>query len=814
MANPLEKIKKIRTLEEAITRGGQAFSAYREQRSGGGRIPTDEEFSRVIDRSSFGRAPIIAETLWQKFYKNGSEHFFLPFKDPDESIEVFKKRFGGRSSSKFITAAENIVDGRIDLMGLKNLYVGAEIDWHREPLSAKRSPLKHWKKFEELDTSETGNKKIIWELNRHQHFFTLGVAYWLTGDERFAESFAGQLESWMVENPPGLGINWSSSLEVSFRAMSWIWAFHFFKNSDHFTPDLFNKALKFLYLQGRHIERYLSKYYSPNTHLTGEALGLYYLGTQCPFFGRAAHWRKLGEDILFAEISNQILQDGVYFEQSTWYQRYTADFFAHFVVLRSLYSEPHYHVAAADLEIRLEQTFDFLMHVTEPDGTTPLIGDDDGGRALPLTNCAPDDFRGTLALSAVIFDRGDHKFVSGAASEELFWLMGPDALTFYDSIHAIEPTAASTDFPEGGYCMMRDGWTDTDNYLIVDCGAVGSLAGGHGHADALSIEVAIHGKPLLVDPGTYTYHESRELRDYFRSSTAHNTLVIDKLSSSEPGGPFGWKTRAEANREKWLSEERFDFFEGSHNGYERLESPATHRRSILFLKNDYWIMRDVVETNGEHEYSLNFHFDDSVTTAIGPDGASVGGDDHRLFTFGKNGSWEQKESWISKNHGNRTNAPFLRFMSKGVGKQEFFTFILPVDRGVAAPEISENVTAAGRAFTIKYGCYTDVFIYNDDSDCLIENEGFGSNFKYSWARLRDGHAVPDEFVLIAGSSLTINGNEIFAEPEVPFAAIRRLGSDLHLKTDKGRSKAAVPFVERRKSDRRQPNTDRRRPASK
>ena len=328
--------------------------------------------------------------------------------------------------------------------------------------------------------------------------------------------------------------------------------------------------MKFLYQHGRHIEQYLSKYYSPNTHLTGEALGLYYLGTQLPFFERAKHWRKLGEDILFAEITKQVLPDGVYFEQSTWYQRYTADIFSHFVLLRSLYGEPYYNAAAAELENRLQKAFDFLMSVTMPDGKTPIIGDDDGGRMLPLTIAEPDDFRGTLALGAVLLDRTDQKHVSGRPSEEIFWLMGPDGIRSYNAIKSAEPTSASVDFADGGYCVMRDGWGDTDNYLIVDCGEVGSLSGGHGHADALSIELAIHGKTLLVDSGTYTYHESSELRDYFRSSTAHNGLVIDGLSSSEPGSTFGWKTRADAKRNVWIADDRFDFFEASHNGYERL----------------------------------------------------------------------------------------------------------------------------------------------------------------------------------------------------------------------------------------------------
>ena len=413
------------------------------------------------------------------------------------------------------------------------------------------------------------------------------------------------------------------------------------------------------------------------------------------------------------------------------------------------------------------------------------------GTVDAIRSVDPDDFRGTLAVSAVIFDRGDHKFISEKASEELFWLLGPDALRFYDAITAIEPATASADFANGGYAVMRDGWSDTDNYLIVDCGEVGSLAGGHGHADALSIELAIRGKTMLVDSGTYTYHESRELRDYFRSTAAHNTLVIDGVSSSVPGSAFGWKTRAEAKRKTWISEERFDLFEGSHNGYERLKDPATQTRSILFLKNDYWIMRDVVETTGSHEYSLNFHYARDTKPMVAGKGKWVGDDDHRLFTFGDNGSWQQKESWISNNHGNKANAPFLRFMSSGEGTQEFFTFILPVDTGVAPREVEEISSPAGRAFVIKYSGYTDVFIYNDEPGAIIENGIFDSNFKYSWARLSTGETVPDEFVLIDGDRLRIGGNDIFETSDCRYAAARRVGDELYVKTDLGRSKKSI-----------------------
>ena len=292
MVKALNRLTKIRSLDELVTRGGQAISALREQ-ARGSEIPTDQDFEGLIDRSYLEGRPATDHSLRDSFFASGHSTFFPVFEDQRRSTDRFRREFGDERVSAIVASADSLTEGRIDLLGLRGLFVSKEIDWHFEPVASKHSPLKHWKQFDELDPFETGNKKIIWELNRHQHFFTLGAAYWLTGDERYAKTFAAHLRSWIDTNPPGMGINWASSLEVAFRAMSWIWAFHFFQNSTHLLPALFKKAIKVLYLHGRHIEKYLSTYYSPNTHLTGEALGLYYLGTQLPFLERAAHWRKL-----------------------------------------------------------------------------------------------------------------------------------------------------------------------------------------------------------------------------------------------------------------------------------------------------------------------------------------------------------------------------------------------------------------------------------------------------------------------------------------------------------------------------------------
>ncbi len=793
MSKPLDTIKKLRgrSWQEIRARGGQAVSVYSEQIGLTGKLPSDDEFYSLLDENYFNNQKISSDVLLEKFYQNSLVSFFPSFAEKYKTLELFRRHFGEKSARYFIEKAERIVEGKFDLLGYKDLDFGAAVDWHFEPISGKRSPLKHWKQFDELDAEETGDKKIIWELNRHQHFFTLGVAYWLTGDEKFAATFVRHLDSWMEQNPPGTGVNWFSSLEVAFRSVSWIWAVNFFKDSNSITPEFFQKTLKFLFLHGRHIEKYLSTYYSPNTHLTGEALGLYYLGTQMPFFKRAEHWRKTGEEILFAELDRQILADGVYFEQATWYQRYTADFYTHFLILKTLADEQTPPQMQEKLSDKIQKMLDFLMYITRPDGTTPLIGDDDGGTILPLGNTQSDDFRAALSTGAVLFERGDYKFVAGSLAEETLWLLGLEGVLAFETLREKQPEKNSVEFAEGGYFVMRDGWTETDNYLLVDGGNLGSLSGGHAHADSLSINLSIGGRSVLTDAGTYTYHESKELRDYFRSSQAHNTLTIDDKSSSVPGGKFSWLTKAETTVKKWISKDRFDFFEASHNGYESLsDSPATHTRSILFLKNDYWIMRDFVETRGRHDYRLNYQFDVDTNPVIERSKDKrvcvteqiSGKTGLRMFTF-DHGNLEAENGWVSKIYGEKSQAPRVSFVSNTTGAQEFFTFFLPADEYSEMPEVFEVPVSGGRAFVIKYLGYMDLFVFAD-GDRIVRTEYFNTDFRFTWARLSAGDNLPEEFVLIDGKHFSIGSREIINHPaNAKFAIARRLGNKLNVRTN-------------------------------
>jgi hypothetical protein len=741
------KIKKLKGLkmDEIGVRVAQRVAILSE-RGGWSRqasLPSDEQLLSLFD-SAFES---VSEFLERRRLR--TEPQFFPAADPKE----FRRRWP-EAEPRILGIADRIGEGTFNLLGLRELKLGDSIDWRLEPLSGKRTPLVHWSQLNYLDAEVAGDKKVTWELNRHQYFLTLGRAYWLTGDERYAEVFVSHVTSWMNENPPKLGINWASSLEISFRSISWLWALQFFADSPSLNSDVLLRMLKFLYLNASHLETYLSTYFSPNTHLTGEALGLFYIGLSLPEFRDAARWRDLGLEILESQLSRHVQPDGVYFEQSSYYHRYTADFYIHLAILlrRNGMKLPD------ALEPKLELLLDHLMYITRPDGTTPFFGDDDGGRLVMLDERAANDFRAVLATGAVLFNRSDYKFVAGEAAEETLWLLGAEGLRMFDELASERPMEESVAFADGGYYVMRDGWSSTSNYLLFDCGPHGWANCGHAHADALSIELAVNGKTLLVDPGTFTYTGGKELRDWFRGSTAHNTVTVDGQSSSLPLDTFSWKTKTAGERLAWIEHERFTYVSGRHKGYEQLGKPGTHTRSILFLKNDYWVLHERVNLTGRHQIHQWFHFDSGVSPEL-----------LEIVSFAENGAWATEEGWVSHCYAERTPAPVRVFSATADDEFEITTFLLP-QRAHESARVKQLEVTGGRGFELRTGHSRDVVIFRDGSGPLAQTAAVVTDFDCVWLRFAGDNSAPDEMILVGGSKLELKGTN----PELEGAKIVNL----------------------------------------
>lgn len=698
----LERLSKIRGigLDELRVRSCQGFARLSDRllRAGAPEMSDEEllgEFTPVWrDRSGEGVADMLRHSLRAK-----SRRFLPSLEQRAKIVEMMNRRFPAERDA-IIKTAEAAISGKFSLLGHDNLSFGdppdSPIDWSLDPVSGKRAPLLHWSKLRPLNPLGDGDPKVVWELNRHAHFVTLGQAYWLTDDNRFSAAFVDQVSAWIDANPVGMGINWASSLEVAFRSISWLWTLNLLVDSRAVTPDFFARLLKSLIEHGRHIERYLSYYFSPNTHLTGEALGLFYLGLALPKLDRARGWRDLGLQILLDQAPKQVRADGVYFEQSSYYHRYTTDFYTHlFMLMRAnpMRIEPDLKIM---LRHKLEAMLDYLMWITRPDGSSPLLGDDDGGRLIKVSARAANDFRDTLAIGAAILKRGDWKYVAGEAPAEMLWMIGPEGVAWYDQLTAETPRGLSRGFRSSGYFVMRDGWRRDSSFVLIDCGLHGAEVGdGHAHSDALSIEFASRGVTWLVDPGTFVYAADAKTRDEFRSTYAHNTVMVDDQPQSIPSKTFSWRTAAKCRLREFVEHNAAIFFQGSHDGYERLRDPVTHTRSALFLKPEVGddlpeclIVHDLFTAEKGHRYTIRYHFaPDCDATVI--TGAANGGRVEARHTTGamltirvicetepqSEITARVAEGRVSTCYAQYALAPVAVFEAEGVGTRGFLTLI-------------------------------------------------------------------------------------------------------------------------------------------
>src|SRR5947209_10785729 len=195
-------------------------------------------------------------------------NFFFTPPEVSQRVRLLREQMPEQAAT-IIADADEIRSHRFRLLGYRDLSYGAKIDWHLDAVHGLRSPLIPWFKINFLHFEEVGDHKVTWELNRHQHLVTLAKAWLLTGERAYADEIFAQWYSWQRANPYPLGANWASSLEVAFRSLSWIWVDHLLAAYPSSPPDFDQDLLHALALNGRHIERYLSTYFSPNTHLLG-----------------------------------------------------------------------------------------------------------------------------------------------------------------------------------------------------------------------------------------------------------------------------------------------------------------------------------------------------------------------------------------------------------------------------------------------------------------------------------------------------------------------------------------------------------------
>ncbi|RLB06316.1 MAG: hypothetical protein DRG83_00550 [Deltaproteobacteria bacterium] len=467
--------------------------------------------------------------------------------------------------------------------------------------------------------------KVPWELSRFQHLSALAITYKITGDEKYALEYVSQILDWIAANPPMFGVNWKCTMDVAIRVANWIFWFGCIKDwvdRQEWKDEFYRIFLNSLYDHLRFIPRNLE--WSPTlttNHYLSDIAGLLILASSTEeIFPESKKLRRFAIEELKKEMFKQVYPDGTDFEASTCYHRLVLEIFFYPVwweiVHHMRFNGKNYKKVSEEIfgktfVNRLYKMFDAVLYLLKPNGRMPQIGDNDNGQFIKLYPREVLDMRYLLALGAVFFKESKFKvrelFQSDEDTVEIRILYSEKEI--WDRLSWNElANIKSKAFTNSGWYVMRN----NKNYMIISCGpnSHGGL-GGHAHNDKLSFEICVEGKDIIVDPGTYVYTANEKIRNIFRSTKYHNTIVGDSQEQSrfDENKLFSIGFDATVRVNKWQVAKEYDFFDGEHSGYERLKNPLTHRRQILFDKREgYWLVKDILTGKGMHRFDLYFHF--------------------------------------------------------------------------------------------------------------------------------------------------------------------------------------------------------------
>jgi uncharacterized heparinase superfamily protein len=588
-----------------------------------------------------------------------------------------------------ISAANRACEHLFDLLGSGPTPLGDKIDWHIDFKSGHRfNPRQYYADVRPAPFPGGYDIKVPWELSRCQHFVWLGQAYWFTGDEKYAQEFAAQVEDWISSNPWPWGVNWGCTMDVAIRVLNWLWGYHFFKKFSTLTDEFRLVLYKSLLIHGRHIFRNLENQGTfTSNHYLSNLVGLVYLGILCPEFKEASRWLEFGLRELEKEIFRQVYSDGASFEASTSYHRLVLEMFLSATILARRNGH-HFGPAYTN---RLEKMVEFVMVLTKPDGTAPLIGDNDNGRLHRLKIWEPPerewvDFRYLLAIGAVLFQRQDFALAAEDQWEEAIWIYGEEALSFKQEVESrqLPPLQlTSRAFPEAGLYIMRHG----DYYMVVDAGSNGQNDnGGHAHNDTLSFELYAAGQTWLLDPGTYVYTVDYRESNIFRSTAYHNTIRVDEqeINRYDEHELFQMQADVHPHVLAWHTTDTFDFIDVEHDGFKSLVSPVTHRRQIYFDKIEhYWIIRDLLMGTERHLLEQYFHFSPVDLNTGSDDPLAVWAEaaqDQKFLLLPLSQddlSRQTSEAMISPSYGVRTTGPVVCYRKHTDTPSEFIIVLYP-----------------------------------------------------------------------------------------------------------------------------------------
>lgn len=559
---------------------------------------TKEALIRRLDLEAPGMERVAG--LVRKGEKDAAvEELVIHFRTRTEPHYLFEEEeIDHTFNEEIINEAEEIC--RHKLLGIE---LGEEIDW-RCNASADTTMDPEW----------------MWSLARQIFWPPLGRAYAMTGDEKYVRELVSQMKgfitSWPVEEFLGKIGTYGELTDMKYPADAWrtieaairvyaVWLplMMFIRKSPSFDTSAWVLFLNALADHGEFLMEHYSCHSKCSNWDTMESTALFSLGVMLPEFKDSRKWRETGYRRAMNDVRYQFDHNGIHIERTPIYHLTAAGAFLQvyrLAVKNNIWTPPYM------LPI-LERAADFIAKLIKPDLSTPMIGDADRNSLLTLRSdtsvyegmnnttdpADENELRAFFRVMAEITGREDFRFFASCGKE------------------GRPPAERCTAFPDAGYYIFRSGSERKDSYFLVS-GTI--LERGennvHSHYDAGHLELHVEGQDVLIDTGRYLYNSESQFdwRIYFSSTAAHNTILVDDHVMGEHPDVIPTARGVRLFCHRFEPGDRYDKLVVSHNGYAYMEEPVFHKRSVVWLKPDVWVVEDRLTGSGLHRIRQYFNF--------------------------------------------------------------------------------------------------------------------------------------------------------------------------------------------------------------
>ncbi len=589
-----------------------------------------------------------------------------------------------------LAEAQEVLDHRI----YGHSFEG-EIDWHFNP------------------TAETSrDNEWSWSLFRHIYWQPLARAYVMTGDEKYTREFLRQmrafLQAWPVkpfmeddsyETKFGFPGHAWRTIETAMRMYTvWLPCMEAFRTSPEWGREDWVLFLTGVCDHADYLMDHYSNHNRSSNWLTMESGALLQCGILFPEI--RSDWKMTGYRRVMHEVKYSFDNDGIHMERTPIYHMVAANVYLQCVRLCELNGIP----VAPYAEPELEKAADFLLSLVKPDFTTPMIGDADR-IDLRARRCDtslyegmnltfdPRDLNEMRAYFRTMYER--------TGRQEYLWAASGGR-------EGRPPERRDYAYTGAGIYIMRTGWGPEDDYFhIQGVQLERGEKSTHSHNDTGHLELHIRGEDILTDSGRYIYNSSclKNLRHYFLSAKAHNTLYVDDHEmGTVPGVTRTRGVRTFCHR--FAEEDGCRIIDISHNGYVYRDDPIFHRRRVLGLPGHVYVIDDELTGPGLAEHDIRLYYNFAFGSLRGGAVSGTEGGFSYLSQKGREyavsvkatkgitfeileGSDDPIGGWISYGYARREPAPQLIVKCAGPVPVRFLTVIRPAGtpaEGFLAPE--------------------------------------------------------------------------------------------------------------------------------